>query len=112
MEDRLRSELTAFIPKDRQQHGYDRQATQIADGAIVYLEVKGQKTDHPVELRGNEPAAATQARNNSQPFWVCIVPGIPESPQLWVVEDPLGVGHSDIVTIDVSKWRSSGRRVT
>lgn len=111
VEDRLRSELTNFIPKDRQQHGYDREATRISDGAIVYLEIKGQKTDHAVELKGNEPAAAQQAQQNKRPFWVCVVRAIPENPELWVVEDPLAAGQYDVVTIDVSQWKTSGRRV-
>lgn len=110
VEDKLGLELANFIAKDRQQHGYDREATRIANGAVVQLEIKGQKSDHPVELRGNEPIAAQQAKQNNRPFWVCIVPGIPENPQLWVLEDPLSIGYSDVVTIDVSRWRT-GRRV-
>jgi len=111
VEEKLSPELRDFIPKNRQQHGYDREATRIADGSVVFIEIKGQKAEHAIELDGNEPKAAQQARQNNLPFWICVVPGIPENPQLWVVEDPLTVGQSNIVTIDISKWKSSGRRV-
>jgi adenine-specific DNA-methyltransferase len=45
-------------------------------------------------------------------FWVCVVAGIPEEPQLWVVEDALDAGSFDTLKIDVSQWKSKGRRVT
>jgi len=110
-EEKLRAELRNFVPKNRQQHGYDREATRIADGSLVFLEIKGQKAEHAVELDGNEPKAAQQAKHNKLPFWICVVPGIPENPQLWVIEDPLKVGQFNIVTIDISEWKASGRRV-
>lgn len=110
-EEKLGSELRDFREKNRQQHGYDREATRIADGSPVFLEIKGQKTEHAIELDGNEPATAQQAKQNNIPFWLCVVPGIPENPQLWVVEDPLTAGQSNIVTIDISRWKASGRRV-
>ena len=109
--DRLAPELTAFIPKDHQQEGYDLEATRLATNATICLEVKGHKKEEPVELVGNEPQAAQQAKQKGEEFWLAVVPGIPENPQLWVVEDPLAAGEHKIVTLDVSKWRSRGRRV-
>jgi hypothetical protein len=110
VENKLGSELVNFIPKNRQQHGCDREATRVTDGAVVTLEIKGQKAASPVELAGIEPDTAQQAKQNNRPFWVCVVPGIPENPQLWVVDDPLSVGRQNIVTIDVTQWRT-GRQV-
>jgi hypothetical protein len=79
---------------------------------LVKLEVKGRKSDVPVQLVGNEPKAAFDALNNGEHFWVCVVPGIPEAPQLWVVEDVRKASTSDTLKIDVSQWRIHGRRVS
>lgn len=111
VEDKLSSELDSFVAKDSQQVGYDREARRRQDGALVKIEIKGRKKDEPVQLVGNEPQAAQTARNNGELFWVCIVPGIPENPQLWVVEDALKAGTSDTLKIDVAQWRAYGRRV-
>lgn len=107
----LATELRAFVPKDHQQQGYDLEAIRLSDGSTVCLEVKGQKREGPIELVGNEPLAAEQAKQKGQAFWLVVVPGIPENPQLWVIEDPLAVGEHKIVSIDVTKWRNAGRRV-
>lgn len=111
-EDKLASRLTNFIPKDRQQHGYDREAQRIRGKSVVYLEVKGQKNERAVELDGNEPDAAKQAQQKGQAFWLCVVPNIPENPQLWVVEDVIDAGDFDVLTIDVKQWKSRGRRIS
>lgn len=76
------------------------------------LEIKGQKQGQSVSLAGNEPKAAQSAANNGEPFWLCVVPGIPEEPQLWVVENVMdpSVGSFDTLTIGVSKWQTHGRR--
>jgi hypothetical protein len=65
-----------------------------------------------VQLVGNEPQAAKTAHENAEPFWVCVVPGIPEAPQLWVVEDATKAGEYDTLKIDVTQWKGHGRRVT
>jgi hypothetical protein len=110
VEDQLASELSDFVPKHRSQVGYDREATRKTDEAMVRLEIKGMKQEQPVSLVGKEPGAAQAAANNGEPFWVCVVPGIPEEPQLWVAEDVLNAGSLDTLTLDVSKWRTFGRR--
>jgi hypothetical protein len=109
VEEKLAGELSNFVPKNRKQFGYDLEARRKQDGALVRLEIKGRKKDLPVELIGNEPQAARNAFNNREPFWVCIVPGIPEDPQLWIVEDALQAGTFD--TSKVAQWRTHGRRV-
>jgi hypothetical protein len=43
VEDRLAAELSDFVSKNQVQVGYDREATRRSDGAIVRLEIKGQK---------------------------------------------------------------------
>lgn len=111
VQEKLDGELSDFLPKNRKQFGYDLEARRQQDGALVRLEIKGRKKDLPVELVGNEPQAARNALNNREPFWVCIVPGIPEDPQLWIVEDALQAGTFDTLKIDVAQWRTHGRRV-
>jgi hypothetical protein len=110
-EHQLASVLSNFVPKHRIQVGYDREATRNMDGKLIRLEIKGLRQDGPVTLDGKEPEAARAAARNGDPFWVCVVPGIPEAPQLWVVEDVVDVGNSDTLTLDVSKWQTFGLRV-
>ena len=111
VEEKLSGELSDFVPKNRQQVGYDREARRRSDGALVRLEIKGQKADQAVKLEGNEPSAARRAATNEEPFWVCIVSGIPANPHLWVVEDALQAGEFETLTIEVSQWRAHGRRI-
>ncbi|HEV2348358.1 MAG TPA: DUF3883 domain-containing protein [Terriglobia bacterium] len=108
---KLSMELTSFVSKERLQHGYDLEARRITEGAIVCLEVKGQRKEGPVELVGNEPVAAQQAKQKNQEYWLCVVPGIPENPQLWVINDRLNAGEFKTITIDSSRWKRHGRRV-
>jgi hypothetical protein len=102
--------LTDFVPKDKHRVGYDREARRKTDNAIVKLEIKGQTKEGPVVLDGNEPTVARQAKQNNEPFWVCIVPAIPENPQLWILENPIDAGEFNTLTIDVSSWKAKGRR--
>ena len=111
VKDKLSSELTNFIPRDRQQQGYDLEATHIKTGALVKLEVKGRKQEGPVDLIGNEPEAARQAKQNRELFWVCIVPNIPENPELWVVDDATMAGQSNTLTIPIANWKQYGHRI-
>jgi len=111
VKDKLSSELENFVSKDRQRYGYDLEAKRCNDGVLIKLEVKGRKKDEAIELYGNEPTTAQQSFKNNEPFWVCIVPGIPEHPELWIVEDVITIGEYNILTIPVSKWKSNGRRI-
>jgi len=111
VKEKLSTELDNFVSKEHQQHGYDLEAKMLSDGTIVCLEVKGQKKEAQVELIGNEPKASQEARLKGQGFWVCIVPGIPEYPQLWIVNDPLTCGEYKTLTLDVSRWKAFGRRL-
>jgi hypothetical protein len=106
VEEKLAGELSDFVPKNRKQFGYDREARRNLDGALVKLEIKGRKKEVAVELVGNEPDAAKRAHDNNEPFWVCVVVGIPEEPKLWVVEDALSAGSFDTLKIDVTQWKS------
>lgn len=47
---------------------------------------------------------------NKESFWVCIVPGVPENPELWIVEDATSVGQSNTLSLPVATWKQ-GRRV-
>jgi hypothetical protein len=110
VEQQLGSVLSNFIPKHRIQVGYDREAKRNTDGKMIRLEIKGLRQDGPVTLDGKEPEAARAAARNGDAFWVCVVPGIPEDPQLWVVEEVVKVGSSNSLTLDVSKWKTFGNR--
>ena len=66
VEEKLSGELSDFIPKNRQQVGYDREARRRGDGALVRLEIKGQKADQAVKLEGNEPSAARRANTEQR----------------------------------------------
>lgn len=112
VKDTMSSELSGFIPKDRQQHGYDLEAQVTKSGASVKLEVKGRKKkEEPIDLIGKEPEAAKQANWNGEAFWVCIVPNVPENPELWIVEDAIKFGQANTLTIPISAWKQHGRRV-
>lgn len=111
VKDKLALELSNFIPKERQQHGYDLEAKSLRSGAVVKMEVKGRKREEPIALIGKEPEAAKQAKSNVEPFWVCIVPNIPENPELWVVDDVSKIGQSNVLTIPITAWKQHGRRV-
>ena len=112
VKDKMSAELSGFIPKDRQQHGYDLEAQLTKSGASVKLEVKGRKKkEEPIDLIGKEPEAARQAKLNSEAFWVCVVPNVPENPELWIVEDATKFGQANTLTIPISAWKQYGRRV-
>jgi len=111
VKDKLASELSNFIPKDRQRQGYDLEATDMKTGSLVKLEVKGEKQEGPISLVGNEPDTARQAKLNGEPFWLCVVPGIPENPELWIVKDVITIAQSVILTLPISIWKQYGSRV-
>jgi len=111
VEEKLKAELSDFVPKNRLQVGYDREARRRSDGALVKIEIKGQKKEQGVELVGKEPESAKTASQNKEPFWVCVVPSIPEEPKLWVVENVFAAGSPDNLKIDVTQWHAHGRRV-
>ena len=106
----LADSLIDFVPKDKQRVGYDREARRKSNNELIKLEIKGQKREGPVELAGNEAHAAKRAQDNNEPFWVCIVPGIPENPQLWVLENACGAGEYSTLTIDITSWKVKARR--
>lgn len=111
VKDKLASQLSNFVHKDRKQYGYDLEATEIKSSSLVKLEIKGRKQEAAIDLDGNEPLAAQQAKLNNEPFWLSIVPGIPENPELWIVRDVTAVGQTNTLTIPLSSWKKYGHRV-
>lgn len=107
----LAGELSHFVAKDRLKHGYDLEATQTGIGKCVRLEVKGRRGELPIDLEGKEPEAARQSKMNGELFWLCVVPGIPENPELWVVDDVTTIGQTNVLSVPVSAWKQYGRRV-
>jgi hypothetical protein len=89
---------------EKRDFGYDLESSP--DGGIINrVEAKGQSTDAEVELTGNETLAADAHRSS---YYVCIVSGIPENPEVFLIRDPSepGIGKKDKLTISISKWKS------
>lgn len=67
------------------------------------IEVKGQTHDEDVELTENEAASADKHKNE---FYLAVVPGIPNDPALYVLNNPAVVGKKDKLLLAIGSWRS------
>jgi hypothetical protein len=84
-------------------YGFDIQA-ESSDGAPIQVEVKGVSFDQDVELTGNEADAADTYKSS---FYLCVVASIPNSPTVYLVNNPVNVGKKDKLTIPVDVWKVS-----
>jgi hypothetical protein len=100
--EKLASKFSNIVDVDKLNHGYDLEAQGEA-GEAVQIEVKGQSTDADVELTGNEARAAKKHRES---FYLCVVCSIPESPIIYLVQDPDRVGEKQKLTIRVGDWKA------
>jgi hypothetical protein len=106
VEDKLKENgYTHVEPVDKLKLGYDRKA-KTPKGEQIYIEVKGQATDHDVELKGHEVEAADTHKDS---YFLCIISSIPENPAMHMVKNPAapGVGEKDKLTIPVNKWKAT-----
>ena len=89
---------------EKRDFGYDLEAVA-GDGTISRVEVKGQSVDAEIELTGNETDAADAHKAD---YYVCVVSGVPENPEIFLVRDPgqPGVGKKNKLTIPISVWKS------
>lgn len=86
---------------DKRNFGYDLQARS-GTGARMRIEVKGQTHDQEVELTGNEAASADRYKGE---FYLAVIPGIPNSPVLYVLNNPSDVGKKDKLRISIDSWK-------
>lgn len=87
---------------EKRKVGYDIEA-ETNSGEIMRIEVKGQSSEAPVDLAGNETVAADTHKDG---FYLFVVCPIPENPDVYVVQNPAAVGQKDKLTISVSVWKS------
>jgi hypothetical protein len=89
---------------DKLNYGYDIQA-QTVDGSPVQIEVKGVSSEQNVELTGNEANAADTFKET---FYLCVVASIPNSPVIYLVNNPAkpGIGKKDKLTIPSEIWKT------
>ncbi len=83
---------------EKRNFGYDLQARGKA-GDRMRIEVKGQTHDQDVELTGNEAAAADKHKGE---FYLAVVSGIPNSPMLYMLNNPALVGKKDRLLVAIN----------
>jgi len=87
---------------DKRNFGYDLQA-RAKNSKLMRIEVKGQTHEEDVELTGNEAASADKYKSE---FYLAVVPGIPNNPVLYILNNPADVGKKDKLLVPIMSWRS------
>ena len=80
----------SLVPVEKLNLGFDLKA-QPSSGDEICIEVKGSTKEQDIELTSSETEAAVKYKDA---FRVCVVYRIPESPELYIVENP-----ADAVTV-------------
>ena len=93
---------------EKHNFGYDLRGDKGPEGETVHVEVKGKTTDDSVELTGNETVAADKYADS---FYLAVVAGIPESPKMYMLQNPAKVGKKEKLTIPHNIWKSSEWKV-
>jgi hypothetical protein len=88
---------------DKHNFGYDLRGDKVPEGETVHVEVKGKTGDDSVELTGNETAAADKYADS---FYLAVVAGIPDSPKMYMLQNPAKVGKKEKLTIPPNIWKS------
>ena len=104
-EEKLKTVYATVTRVDKLNLGYDLTAENGPDGQTVQVEVKGQATEDNAVLTGNETTAADTYKNS---FYLCVVFAIPQSPAMYMVQNPAepGKGKKDKLTILPNIWKS------
>jgi hypothetical protein len=89
---------------EKHNFGYDLHGRRTSPAETIHVEVKGKTTDENVELTGNETVAAEKYGDS---FYLAVVAGIPESPTLYMVQNPAKHGRKEKLTIAPALWKSS-----
>ncbi|KXA93318.1 hypothetical protein AKJ65_06405 [candidate division MSBL1 archaeon SCGC-AAA259E19] len=84
-----------------EKEGFDFKAKN-RRGEEVYIEVKGMKSEDNEELTEKQSKFA-DAHEDS--YLACIVPRIPENPELYLVENPAKEGEKKKIAIPKSVWK-------
>ncbi len=101
--DKLKSKFQNIQLVEKLNYGFDIRA-ETSNGETVQVEVKGKSSDEDVELTSNEADAADRYKGS---FYLCVVASIPDSPTIYLVNDPAKVGKKDKLTIPVNIWKTS-----
>jgi hypothetical protein len=101
--DKLKSRYKNVQLVEKLNYGFDIQA-ETSDGVPIQVEVKGVSSEQDVELTGNEADAADTYKSS---FYLCVVASIPNSPTIYLVNNPASVGKKDKLTIPVDVWKVS-----
>jgi len=100
--ERLETRFRDTQQVEKRNFGYDLEAEDEA-GERVHVEVKGLSSDADVELTGNEAEAADLYRDQ---FFLCVVSGIPNLPNIRLVRNPASIGKKDKLTVRVEDWKA------
>jgi hypothetical protein len=99
--EKLQRQYKSVSAVEARNYGYDLDAKD-GSGQNHHIEVKGLSVEGDIELTPNETEAADRYKRN---YYLCVVTGIPNSPQMYFVMDPAGVGRKDKLTIPASVWK-------
>ena len=101
--DKLKGKYQNIQLVEKLKYGFDIQA-ETFDGVPIRVEVKGVSSEQDVELTGNEADAADTYKSS---FYLCVVASIPNSPAIYLVNNPASAGKKDKLTIPVDVWKAS-----
>jgi hypothetical protein len=87
---------------EKRNYGYDLLA-RLRTGGMMRIEVKGQSHDEDVELTGNEASSADKHKNE---YYLAVVPGVPNNPALYVLNNPAVVGKKDKLRVEINSWKN------
>ena len=105
--EKLEAGYTKVIKVDKLNYGYDLEAESKA-GEKIRIEVKGKTDDQNAALTSNETDAADKYGNS---FYLCVVYSVPESPNIYMVRNPVQVVKAIKIILPIeipsSIWKAS-----
>jgi len=101
IERRLGYYFVSFDDVQKQNLGYDL-IGKTSSGERKYLEIKSRVCADDIELTSHE---TEQAERYGDDYLLCIIDGIPENPELYIVPNPVKHGKKERVTIPTNTWR-------
>ena len=101
VERRLGYYFIRFYDVQKQNLGYDLIGkTSISERK--YLEIKSRVRADDIELTPHE---TEQAERYGDDYLLCVIDGIPENPELYIIPNPVKHGKKGRVTIPTNTWR-------
>lgn len=101
VERRLGYYFIRFYDVQKQNLGYDLIGKTTTDER-KYLEIKSRIRAEDIELTPHETEQAERYRDD---YLLCVIDGIPENPELYIVPNPVKHGKKGRVTIPTNTWR-------